>query len=322
MKMSRSLEVVLGEAFDRRGPLLRDPATDSYRLFNGDRDGIDGLTVDIYGDYLLVQTFREDIAADEDRIAREAMRVLAMRGRDMAGLLVKRRLKARDGENPADLCRSRVVEGSPPPEGYTVTQGGIRAVVDLVSGLNTGLFLDMREVREALADSYRSGDRVLNLFCYTGLFSVHAIKHGAASALNVDLSKGVLARARDNYRSNGLPCDDRDFIFGDAFQWMKRLRKRGDMFNFAIFDPPTFSRNRKTSFSVKKDYTHGLADLSALVPDGYVLTSVNSHSVSRKEYRAYHPSGWKCLWIMQESSDFMPGKDSYLKVGLWKTKIS
>ena len=95
---------------------------------------------------------------------------------------------------------------------------------------------------------------MLNLFSYTALFSVHAVRRGITGAVNVDLSRAVLERAKVNYGLNGLRIDERDFIYGDSLEWIRRFRKKGRTFSFVIFDPPTFSRNRQRSFSSRRDY--------------------------------------------------------------------
>jgi 23S rRNA (cytosine1962-C5)-methyltransferase len=218
--------------------------------------------------------------------------------------------------------KSIVIEGSGPPEGYSVRQNGILAAVDLMWGQSTGIFLDMREVRERLVRYYSSVDIMLNLFSYTALFSVHAVNHGVMGAVNVDLSKGVLERAKANYRLNGLRVDERDFIYGDSLDWIRRFRKKGKTFTIAVFDPPTFSRNRKRTFSSKKNYRDSLSMLSDIVDGGYALTSVNSYSISREEYLSYHPAGWRLEFFANESSDFAHSGNPYLKAGFWKIKNS
>jgi len=213
-----------------------------------------------------------------------------------------------------------ILEGYYPSDGITVKQNGVKACVDLVNGQNTGIFLDMREVRKKLEDFYAPGTikTMLNFFCYTALFSVHALKHGVYNAINIDLSKNVLNRARTNYKINDLNIDDRDFIYGDAIRWAKQLSKKGKAFDFIVFDPPTFARNKQRSFSVKKDYRDSLQKIELLVNQGFILTSVNSYSVSRDEYISYHPDKWELLMFANESSDFIYRDYPYLKTGLWK----
>ena len=216
---------------------------------------------------------------------------------------------------------SRVLEGVYDPEDAVVVQNGVKARVDLVNGQNTGIFLDMRDIRDRLLSFYKSESitRMLNLFSYTAVFSVHALKNGAGNSINIDLSKNVLNRAKINYRLNDLRVDERDFVYGDAIDWIKRLNKRRELFDFIVFDPPTFARNKKGSFSVKKNYLNSLESIKPLVKDRFILTSVNSYSVTEEEYRSFHPVQWKLLMLENESSDFIYKDKPYLKVGLWKT---
>ena len=219
-----------------------------------------------------------------------------------------------------DQWKSRIIEGEYDPNGVVVLQNGVKARVDLITGQNTGIFLDMREIREELSSFYKSESikRALNLFSYTAIFSVHALKNGADSAINIDLSKNVLNRAKINYQLNDLRVDERDFIYGDAVDWIKRLNKRDERFDFILFDPPTFARNKRGNFSVKKNYFDSLESIKSLAKDRFILTSVNSYSVTEEEYRSFHPSEWKLLMLRNESSDFVYKGNPYLKAGLWK----
>ncbi len=316
------IEPLLKKAILKREKLFTDPSTDCYRLFNGDGDGVPGLTIDWYGCYVLVQLFDEGLGAEVESIRSSIRNSETMLPARPEGILLKNRLKPDDTRDIASAMRSVVLEGSEPPGGFSVRQNGIQAAVDLVGGQSTGIFLDMREVRDRLAGYYTSSDTMVNLFSYTALFSVHAVKHGITGAVNVDLSKGVLERARENYRLNGLKVDERDFIYGDSLEWIRRFRKKGKTFSLVIFDPPTFSRNRRRTFSTKKNYRESLDLVSGLVEKGSVLTSVNSHAISHEEYLSFHPAGWELDFIANESSDFIHRGNPYLKVGLWKIKNS
>lgn len=316
------IESLLNKAIQKREQLFADAATNCYRLFNGDGDGVPGLTIDWYGDYCLVQYFDDRLASATDDILKSIRRVVPMLPARPRGVLLKNRLRPDDTGDIASAMRSVVLEGSGPPEGYTVRQNGILAGVDLVGGQSTGIFLDMREVRDRLAAYYRSTDIMLNLFSYTALFSVHAVRHGITGAVNVDLSKGVLERAKANYRLNGLKVDERDFIYGDSLEWIRRFKKKGKHFTLVIFDPPTFSRNRRRTFSTKNNFGESLDLVDALVEGGCILTSVNSYSISREEYLSFHPEGWELEFLANESSDFVHGGNPYLKAGLWRIKNS
>jgi 23S rRNA G2069 N7-methylase RlmK/C1962 C5-methylase RlmI len=135
----------------------------------------------------------------------------------------------------------------------------------------------------------------------------------------VDLSRSVLRRARTNYELNGLAADDRDFVYGDALNWLDRFHKKGRTFDMVIFDPPTFSRNRNRTFSVRKDYGQALEKIDR-VAGRYVFTSVNTFSVNLDEYVSWHPDRWEPVFLGHESSDFRPGERPYLKAGLWRKK--
>jgi 23S rRNA (cytosine1962-C5)-methyltransferase len=313
---------ILQEAFRKREKLYDDSATNCFRLFNGDGDGVPGLTMDWYGEYLLVQYFHPGLAGRTDDLLRCIGGSINLLPAPPRGILLKNRNRQPGVPDIAAAMRSSVIEGSAPPGGYSVRQNGVLAAVDLVGGQSTGVFLDMREVRDRLKGFYRPGGVMLNLFCYTALFSVHAVVNGMQSAVNVDLSRGVLARARTNYGLNGLRVDERDFIFGDSLDWMRRFRKKDSIFSLVIFDPPTFSRNRKRTFSTKKNYRDSLALAEGLAGGGLVLSSVNSYSVTQEEYISYHPAGWNIEFFANESSDFAVAGTPYLKVGLWKIKNS
>jgi len=317
-------------ALEKRETLFADESSNCFRLFNGEGDGIRDLTIDRYGDYLLVQYFSNDLTAGNepgklrDDLLKEVSRVAELIPVTIKGILVKNRAKI-DSPGSVDFVaarRSRVAVGTLPPAGYTVVQCGTSASVDLVEGQSTGIFLDMREVRQRLEDFYarEKPASMLNLFSYTGMFSVHALLNGAGCAVNIDLSRAVLKKAMENYTLNGLAADNRDFIYGDALSWTSRLAKQKRTFDFIVIDPPTFARHRKSTFSVKKDYPRVLETLGRLAPGGHILTAVNTVSISADEFISYHPREWEQVFLSEESSDFVYRDAPYLKVGLWRQK--
>ncbi len=309
------LDDLLKRAVERRGMLFDDPETNCFRLFNAEGDGFAGLTLDRYGEYLLVQLFSSDLFRDEAVLHA----VVGMSGSlpcTIRGILLKNRSGERDTLKSAG-ARSRCIEGEFPPADYFVMQNGMKALVDLEAGQNTGVFLDMRAVRNRILSSYRECSAMLNLFSYTALFSVHAALNGIPRVINVDLSQSALRRAVRNYHLNGIACDDRDFIRGDALQWIRTFRRKEKRFSMIIFDPPTFSRNKKRYFSVLRDYRKYL-ELLAPVAERYVLSSINTRSVSESQYRAWHPRDWNLVFLEHESDDFRYTRNPYLKAGLWR----
>jgi 23S rRNA (cytosine1962-C5)-methyltransferase len=162
----------------------------------------------------------------------------------------------------------------PPREEVTVTEHGVQYLVRPPAGLTVGLFLDMREVRQWLR-SISTGKRVLNLFAYTCSFGVCAALGGATRVVNLDLSRTYLEWGKANYALNGLPVDGRDFIYGDALDWLGRFARRSEEFELVIVDPPSFST---TPFSVTRDYARLVALAAKVVDSGGTLLAATNHA--------------------------------------------
>lgn len=156
-----------------------------------------------------------------------------------------------------------------------VQEGGLTFLVNLEDYLDTGLFLDHRPLR-ARVRAEAAGKDVLNLFAYTGAFSVHAAAGGARSTTTVDMSQTYLDWARDNLAANGLTGDAHRFVRADILQWLETpTDQRWDL---AIVDPPTFSNSKKmrASFDVQRDHAPLLLGVIARMrPGGVVYFSTN-----------------------------------------------
>ncbi len=309
--------LLLEKAREKRLSLINPETDNCWRIVNGEIDRFPGLTIDVYGEWLLIQYY-----ANEAKRYIDPLLGLLREGFfpfEVKGVLLKDRTKESGGTS--DCFKSLLLAGSYPPEEYTVMHNGMQACVDLVHAQNTGVFMDMRSVREALCPYYGdcgAGARVLNLFAYTSLFSVHALKHGMKSAENIDLSNVVLERARRNYAVNGIDAPNRDFVRTDSVSYMKRAARKERIYDLVIIDPPTFSRYKGSSFSVQRDMPK-LIDLAAQIAGGYVLSAVNCHRITQKDYESFHPRSWKRIFIQSEAADFA-GTFPYLKVGLWKVR--
>ena len=305
-------------AFARRAELFSDPDTDCFRLLNGAAEGLDGLRVDRYGPWLLVLLEHPRLLPDAGPLCEAVARAARKLPAPVRGILSKDITRADTGCID-EVYASVLQAGAAPPAELVVRQNGIKIAVDLMGGRHTGLFLDMRRVRARLAPYYRSAGSMLNLFCYSGVFSVHGLKCGLASALNLDLAKTALERARRNYALNDIACDDRDLMYGDALSWMRAFGKKGRRFEFIVLDPPTFARGRKAPFSVTRDFPHCLELAQKLLaPGGHALTVINSPRISEKQYRDWHPAPWQLQWLEHEPEDFPWQLRPYLKAGLWR----
>jgi 23S rRNA (cytosine1962-C5)-methyltransferase len=174
------------------------------------------------------------------------------------------------------------------PLSLDVVELGLKYRIRFEGTKHPGLFLDHAPLREWLILN-TGAKRVLNTFAYTGSLSVAARAGGATKVVTLDLSRPTIAWARENHELN-FPSDDlerADFIYGDVFEWLPKLEKRGDRFDFVILDPPSFSRSPKKNFSTVKDLPalHASA-LRLLEKGGLLITSINSAKVSLAQFRA------------------------------------
>lgn len=157
------------------------------------------------------------------------------------------------------------------PNEWTLTEGGLRYLVDFGKKQNTGLFLDMRYGRDWVRAN-ASGKRVLNLFAYTCGFSVAAIAGGAQCVVNLDMSRAALSRGRDNHRLNGHDLSKVSFLGHELFKSWGKV-KSGGPYDLVIIDPPSF---QKGSFLLTKDYQRVLRKLPELLSsEGTVLACMN-----------------------------------------------
>lgn len=156
-----------------------------------------------------------------------------------------------------------------------VREGGLRFRVNLSDYLDTGLFLDHRPTRALVREQAR-GKRVLNLFAYTGSFSVYAASGGANRVYTVDMSNTYVEWARDNFRLNDLAVEDHDFVVANVLEYLPTLP--AGSFDLVVCDPPTFSNSKKMRgiFDVQRDHPALLnACLRVLAPDGVLYFSTN-----------------------------------------------
>jgi 23S rRNA (cytosine1962-C5)-methyltransferase len=159
---------------------------------------------------------------------------------------------------------------------FTVAENGLQFQVNLTDYLDTGLFLDHRLTRQRVREE-AIGKEVLNLFCYTGSFSVYAAAGGAARVTSVDLSNTYLQWAGENLRLNGFSDKEKfPLVQADVKAWLKTLRPR--QYDLVIMDPPTFSNSKKMKdfLDIQRDHVELIKDvLWAMKPGGTLYFSTN-----------------------------------------------
>ena len=252
------------------------------RLVNAEGDGLPGLTVDRYGDFLMMQYYTLAWERYLPLLATALQDVYAP-----LGIYCKyrpqetRKLAAGKKNKPP---QGRLLSGEAAPAELTVRENGLLYRIDLVKDLHTGLFHDQRKNRLEFR-RLAAGCRVLNLFAYTGAFSVAAAAGGATQVTSIDVAGRYLDWARENFRLNGIAAEDHEFITGDCFVELDRLAKAGRFFDIVFMDPPSFSTTRKSRFTT----SGGTAELvqkvlKLLTSGGLLVTSSNLQKMSLEGY--------------------------------------
>ena len=245
----------------------------AMRVFSGESEGLPGVSVDRYADFVVVQWLSGGALPWRDELyqAIEA----AWRPR---GIYEQRRVRPLAGGGPPEpAVRAR---GEEAPLELVIEDGGCRFGVDVTAPLGVGLFPDMRLGWAAVA-ARAAGRRVLNLFSYTGAFSVRAAKAGAAEVVAVDTAAKAHARARRNYELSGLSDARHETLTADVTKTLERFASRGRSFDIVVCDPPTFSHGPAGQFSVARDLVRVAGASAAVVaPGGLLVLASNSTKLS------------------------------------------
>jgi 23S rRNA (cytosine1962-C5)-methyltransferase len=258
-----------------RQALALEPATTAYRLINAEADGLPGLIVDKYGDYLVLQCLTLGIDRRKTRLAdllAEELRPVGIIERSDASV------RAKEGLEPVN----GLLQGSAPPSPLFIRENGLEFGVDLMRGHKTGFYLDQRTNRAAIgAPAFVMGKEVLNVFAYTGGFAVYAAAAGAGPITNVDSSMEVLELAEQNVLRLGQKRPSDEYLLGDAFLVLRDFRDNGRLFDMVILDPPKFAHSQRDVERAARGYKdlNWLA-LRLLRPGGLLATFSCSGLVS------------------------------------------
>jgi 23S rRNA (cytosine1962-C5)-methyltransferase len=250
-----------------RRALRLEPETNAYRLINAESDGLPGLVIDKYDDYLVAQCLTAGIDSRKSEIASILDELLTP-----AGIVERSDAKVRAKEG---LRRqSGLLSGALPPSGMVVRENGLKMSADLMSGHKSGLYLDQRENRAIVGQpEFTGGRRVLNVFAYTGAFSLYAAQAGASSITNVEQSAHFLETAKENLRLNGFDRPSDEYLAGDAFQVLRQLRDTGETYDVVILDPPKFAASQKDVMAASRGYKDlNLLALQILKSEGFLAT--------------------------------------------------
>ena len=267
-------ETLFRQAKEKRKAYYQDDLTTAFRLFNQEGDGFGGLTVDLYGDYVVFSWYNSYVYQIRKVISEAFSQVFP----EVLGAYEKIRFKGLDYE-------SAHVYGQEAPDFFTVLENGVLYQVFMNDGLMTGIFLDQHEVRGSLVDGLAMGKSLLNMFSYTAAFSVAGAMGGASQTTSVDLAKRSRELSQAHFQANGISTDDHRFMVMDVFEYFKYAKRKGLTYDMIVLDPPSFARNKKQTFSVAKDYHKLISQsLEILNPGGIIIASTNAANVSRQKF--------------------------------------
>lgn len=267
------------KAVQYRQAFFQDKETTAFRVFNGEGDGIGGLTIDYYDGYYVLSWYSLGIYQFKDAIIDALTNLVQYKG------IYQKKRFAEDGKYVEE---DDFVTGEQGQFPLIVKENGASFAVYLNDGAMVGVFLDQREVRKRIRDRYAKGKNVLNTFSYTGAFSVFAALGGALKTTSVDLANRSRSKTIEQFSVNGIDYEAQDIIVEDVFQYFKYAVKKQLTFDLVILDPPSFARSKKVTFSAAKDYTKLLKQAIAITePDGVIVASTNSAAFDMKKFKGF-----------------------------------
>jgi 23S rRNA (cytosine1962-C5)-methyltransferase len=262
-------------------PVVEPHQTTAWRLLHGASDGWPGFYIDQLGNFLLAQS-ESELSASQHALIEQLVRE-----RPRSGAYHKRLRKHVRGAAGAEVS-PQLLFGQAAPERFTVLENGLSFELSFAEGYSVGLFLDQRENRRRLLVNHVAADftlfpngaqsaEVLNVFAYTCAFSVAAARAGARTT-SLDLSRKYLEWGQRNFVLNRVDPAAHDFIYGDAFDWLRRLAKKGRSYDCVILDPPTFSQSKESGTWQAERHYGGLVEaaLPLLKPSGVLFASTNA----------------------------------------------
>ncbi len=242
------------------------------RLIHAESDGLPGLIVDQYGDVLVMQLGSAGPEHWRDTLADILQELLSP-------VCIYERSDS-DGRELEGLPKRNGVVRGKLPDKVEVIENGLRFAVDVAAGQKTGFYLDQCNNR-ALTGTLSERRDVLNCFCYTGGFSLYALRGGAKSVLSIDSSQEALQLAQDNVALNGLDNSRAEWLCADVFEALRKLRDQNRKFDLIVLDPPKFAPTAAFAEKASRAYKDiNLLGFKLLRPGGLLFTYSCSGGIS------------------------------------------
>ena len=266
--------------------LLRED-NNTYRLIHGEGDMLPGLVVDVYGNTAVVQAHSVGMHRCRKAIAKaiveEVKEVDAVYYKSDDTLPFKAQI---EGEKTGYLIEKSEVRNQKSDNiEYWAKENGIDVRIDWLRGQKTGFFIDQRENR-ALVERYAAGKDVLNMFCYTGGFSLYALRGRAKSVHSVDVSQKAIDLVNANVERNFPNCPNHKAVTADAFDYLSEQRAQGHQYDLIILDPPAFAKHRDAVKNALRGYQRINAKAIEMIrPGGILFTFSCSQAVDKEAFR-------------------------------------
>ena len=248
-----------------RNVVIDQKETNAFRLINAESDGLPGVVVDKYGDFLICQF----LSCGADRHKYEIIEALKAEV-PCIGIFERSDVEVRQKEGLQ--LTTGVLYGVEPPQEIEIHEGGLRILVDVKQGHKTGFYLDQRDNRSEVK-KYCAGKEVLNCFSYTGGFGLAALKGKAKEVINIDSSGLALSFAEKNIELNGFSAEVSKYECADVFKILRLYRDQGGVFDVIILDPPKFIEAKSHLEKGARGYKDiNLLALKLLRPGGILFT--------------------------------------------------
>lgn len=278
-------ESKIKSALHKRKQFYKSSDTTAFRALNGEGDGLGGLIIDYYDGYYVVSWYSEGIYTFRDEIIAALQKVA-----NFKGIYEKKRFDTKGKYIEGD----DFVAGERGEFPLIVKENGVNFAVYLNDGAMVGVFLDQRNVRKQIRDKYAKGRTVLNMFSYTGAFSVFAALGGASKTTSVDLANRSLSKTIEQFSVNEIDYEAQDIIVEDVFLYFKYEAKKKMKFDMVVLDPPSFARSKKYTFSAAKDYKNLLKETIAITENnGIIVASTNCSAFDMKKFKGFIDTAFK-----------------------------
>ena len=238
--------------------------TENCRLIFGEADDMPALIIDKFNDYFVLQTLALGMETWKAAIVKAINKIFKPKG-----------IYERNDVPVRELEGMEQIKGflsEPFDTNIIITENGLQFHVDITNGQKTGYFLDQQDNRRAIQHIVKNAD-VLEAFCYTGTFSLHAAKYGAKSVLGIDISENAVAQSRKNAELNGMQniCS---FQAVNAFDALKQWSKEGKQYDVVMVDPPAFTKSRENIQKAITGYKEiNLRAIKMVKPGGFLVTA-------------------------------------------------